>query len=209
MPYLPIDPKDLGRSYEAIIRINSQSGKGGIAYLLAADYGYEIPRRLQIEFSRIVQTIAEESGAEVAPAEIHAAFESTYLAIKSTYRLVDQRVREADGELSLVEAIVHDGESERSLRGTGNGPIDAFVQGLRDTLNASIRILDYHQHATGKGADAKAVCYVEVEMNGIAAFGVGRRSNIVTASFEAIVSGLNRVLALAGRTPLDVEVITV
>ena len=194
VPYLPIDPKDIGRSYEAVIRINSQSGKGGIAYLLASDYGYDLPRRLQIEFSKVVQNIAEKSGSEVSPESILAAFESTYLAIVDPLRIIDQRVREQDGEDCTVDSVISDGMSEMHMRGNGNGPIDAFVDGLRKTFEAPIRILDYHQHAKGSGADAKAVCYVEVEVDGTAAFGVGRRSNIVNASFEAIVAGINRAI---------------
>ena len=194
VPYLPIDPKDIGRSYEAVIRINSQSGKGGIAYLLASDYGYELPRRLQIEFSKVVQNIAEESGSEVSAESIHAAFESTYVAVASPLRVIDQRVRELDDEECIVDFVIFDSMSEMHMRGQGNGPIDAFVGGLRTSFDASLRILDYTQHATGKGADAKAVCYVEVEVGGITAFGIGKRSNIVNASFEAIIAGINRAI---------------
>ncbi len=191
VPYLPIDPKDLGRSYEAVIRINSQSGKGGIAYLLASDYGYDLPRRLQIEFSKVVQNIAEETGKEVSPDAIAAAFEATYLAITSPLRLIDQRVRE-EGESCTVDAVISDEHSEVHLCGHGNGPIDAFVDGLSRAFATPVRLLDYHQHATGSGADAKAVCYIEVEVDGHTAFGVGRRSNIINASFEAVLSALNR-----------------
>jgi 2-isopropylmalate synthase len=194
VPYLPIDPKDIGRSYEAVIRINSQSGKGGIAYLLQSDHGYELPRRLQIEFSKVVQSIAEKSGSEVQPESIVNVFESTYLARQNPLRLIDQRVRDNDGEDCHVDAIVSHLQNEIHIRGNGNGPIDAFVNGLRKTFNTSIRILDYTQHATGSGADAKAVCYVEVEIAGRSAFGIGRRSNIVNASFEAIISGINRAI---------------
>jgi 2-isopropylmalate synthase len=195
VPYLPVDPKDLGRSYEAVIRINSQSGKGGIAYLLAADYGYDIPRRLQIEFSRVVQGIAEDTGAEVAPADICTAFEREYLAVATPWRLLDQRVREAEGEDCLVEAVLFNEvtKSEHQISGNGNGPIAAFVAGLREHFHPSIRLQTYHQHAIGAGADAKAVCYVEIaHADDHTSFGVGRRSNIVTASFEAILSALNR-----------------
>lgn len=194
VPYLPVDPKDLGRSYEAVIRINSQSGKGGIAYLLANDYGYDLPRRLQIEFSKVVQGIAENSGSEVAPEAIAAAFETTYLAIISPMRVIDHRVREHEGEECTVDAVISHGQTEIQMRSAGNGPIDAFVNSIGKAFGTSIRILGYHQHATGKGADAKAVCYVEVEVDGVAAFGVGRRSNIVNASFEAVISGINRAI---------------
>ena len=193
VPYLPVDPKDLGRSYEAVIRINSQSGKGGIAYLLATDYGYDLPRRLQIEFSRIVQTIAESTGSEVAPHDIHAAFEREYLAVTKPYKLFDQRVREGTGEECLVEAVLAQGETHIAIAGHGNGPIAAFVAALRDRIDPSIKLLTYHQHASGSGAEAKAVCYVELSFGGMSAFGIGKRSNIVTASFEAILSALNRL----------------
>jgi 2-isopropylmalate synthase len=205
VPYLPIDPKDVGRSYEAVIRINSQSGKGGVAYLLQQDHGYELPRRLQIEFSKVVQALAEASGGEVQPESIVHLFEAAYLGRQAPLRLIDQRVRENEGEECSVDAIVSHEQTETQIRGVGNGPIDAFVNGLRKTFDTSIRILDYTQHAIGSGADAKAVCYVEVEVAGIAAFGIGRRSNIVNASFEAIVSGINRTVEAGSALELEAQ----
>jgi len=207
VPYLPIDPKDLGRSYEAVIRINSQSGKGGIAYVLAVDHGYEVPRRLQIEFSRIVQAIAEETGAEVPSPEIARAFEAEYLNVAGAFRLIDHHTREEEGDDCWIEAVVAHQGREITLSGSGNGPIAAFVAALSVAIDPSIRLIDYHQHASGAGADAKAVCYVEVAFGEASAFGVGRRSNIVNASFEAILAGLNRAYAAHHAEASEVEVL--
>jgi 2-isopropylmalate synthase len=192
VPYLPIDPKDIGRSYEAVIRVNSQSGKGGIAYVMAADYGFELPRRLQIEFSRTIQQIADETGKEISSEAIWEAFERDYLFEAEPLRLLDHRSSEDQAGCSL-EASVALGASTRTIRGVGNGPIDAFVQALH-ALGIAPRILAYHEHAVAAGADARAAAYVEVECDGVARFGVARDANIVTASLRAIVSAIDRIV---------------
>jgi 2-isopropylmalate synthase len=196
VPYLPIDPADLGRSYDAVIRVNSQSGKGGMAYLLEQEYGLALPRRLQIEFSRVVQQLADSSGREIAASDIHALFVREYLEQEAPYRYASHRMSEntAAGEQVEVEVNAFDGHVQRALRGAGNGPIDAFV----NALGLDVRLMDYHEHAIGSGANARAACYVELRVgNGPTLFGAGIDSNIVTASFKAVLSAVNRHLAAA------------
>ena len=192
VPYLPVDPKDLGRSYEAIIRINSQSGKGGIAYIMATDYGFQLPRNLQIEFSRVVQARTDETGAELTAPELWSAFEGEYLTPAGPFGLLEQHITETADGGSAVSARVSDGDAVRTISGTGNGPIDAFIAGLRDGLGVEIAVRDYHEHATTAGANSAAVAYVELEVAGKPVYGIARDANIVTASLRAIVSGLNR-----------------
>jgi len=196
VPYLPIDPADLGRSYDAVIRVNSQSGKGGMAYLLEQEYGLALPRRLQIEFSRVVQQLADSSGREIAASDIHALFVREYLEQEAPYRYASHRMSEntAADEPVQLEVTAHDGHVQRALRGAGNGPIDAFV----NALGLDVRLMDYHEHAIGSGANARAACYVELRVgNGPTLFGAGIDSNIVTASFKAVLSAVNRHIASA------------
>jgi 2-isopropylmalate synthase len=191
VPYLPIDPADLGRSYDAVIRVNSQSGKGGMAYLLEQEFGLQLPRRLQIEFSRVVQQLADSSGREIAAADIHALFEREYLEQDKPYRYLSHRMTEntAAEEPVQIEVNAIDGKVQRALHGAGNGPIDAFV----NALGIDVRLMDYHEHAIGSGANARAACYVELRVgNGPTLFGAGIDSNIVTASFKAVLSAVNR-----------------
>jgi len=197
VPYLPVDPKDLGRSYEAIIRINSQSGKGGIAYIMATDYGFQLPRNLQIEFSKVVQAHTDETGAELTAPELMVAFEREYLAPAGPFGLLEQHVTQTADGGSEISARVADGDAVRSISGIGNGPIDAFIAGLRAGLGVEISVHDYHEHATTAGANSAAVAYVELEVAGTAVYGIARDANIVTASLRAIVSGLNRASRFA------------
>ncbi|UGQ48029.1 2-isopropylmalate synthase [Massilia endophytica] len=193
IPYLPIDPADLGRSYDAVIRVNSQSGKGGMAYLLEQDYGLVLPRRLQIEFSRAVQKVADQTGLEITSQGIYDIFESEYLAQTSPYAYGSHKMVEdtsSDEPVQIDIALLHR-QAPMSLQGGGNGPIDAFV----DALGLDIKLMDYHEHAIGHGANAKAACYVELRLdNGPTLFGAGIDSNIVTASFKAVLSAVNRHL---------------
>jgi 2-isopropylmalate synthase len=191
VPYLPVDPKDLGRSYEAIIRINSQSGKGGIAYIMRTDYGFDLPRNVQIEFSKIVQAHTDETGAELTAAELWSAFEREYLAPAGPFVFVDARATDSSAGTSIAARIA-DGGGTRSLSGHGNGPIDAFVAALRDGLGVAITVRDYHEHATTTGANSAAVAYVELNVGEHHVFGIASDANIVTASLRAIVNGLNR-----------------
>jgi 2-isopropylmalate synthase len=195
MPYLPIDPKDLGRNYDAVIRVNSQSGKGGIAYLLEHEYGLELPRRLQIEFSRVVQAVTDDTGKEVDAAQIKAIFDREY-------GLDDAGVanvaigQAADGMVTVQAEVTAADGTTQSMHGIGNGPIDAFVAALQHQ-SLSVRVLDYHEHAIASGADARAVAYVELRIGEQTLFGVGMHRNIVTASLNAVVSGLRRAQARA------------
>jgi 2-isopropylmalate synthase len=189
VPYLPIDPADLGRSYDAVIRVNSQSGKGGMAYLLEQEYGLQLPRRLQIEFSRVVQRQADESGREINPADLHALFASEYLDQQEPYHYIAHRMTEDSAHDVQLEVDVARHHAPQVFSGRGNGPIDAFVT----ALGLEIRLMDYHEHAIGSGADARAACYVELRVgNGPTLFGVGIDSNIVTASFKSVLSAVNR-----------------
>ena len=190
IPYLPIDPKDLGRSYEAVIRVNSQSGKGGIAYLLESEYGLQLPRRLQIEFSAAVQREMDASGKELTAADLWALFQSEYqiqAVAAPAYRMQDD-----GGRMQLAATVQWQGDI-LDLEGEGTGPIDAFVQALSTALDRQLRVLDYTEHAIGEGANAQAVAYVEMRIDERqTVYGVGMDANIVSASMRAILSGLQR-----------------
>ncbi|EKZ98365.1 2-isopropylmalate synthase [Cupriavidus sp. HMR-1] len=195
VPYLPIDPADLGRSYDAVIRVNSQSGKGGMAYLLEQMHGIYMPRRLQIEFSRAVQAMTDETGLEASAADLYALFRREYLDVEAPLRYVSHRMVSASDAAAEVEIdIVRDGRPMR-MRGTGNGPIDAAVDAFTRSLGVAVRVMDYHEHAMTTGADANAACYVEVRVaDSATGFGAGVDPSIVTASLKAVVSGINRHL---------------
>ncbi|MDP3619082.1 MAG: 2-isopropylmalate synthase, partial [Ramlibacter sp.] len=200
MPYLPLDPKDLGRSYEAVIRVNSQSGKGGISYLLESEYGLELPRRLQIEFSQVVQSVMDATGKELTAHDIFDLFEREYgvHSIAAPEQQVLQEVEGApagQGKRVVLKAEVEVSGRRLTVEGAGNGPIDAFVEALAIASGESIRVLDYHEHAIGSGANAQAVAYLELRIGERTLFGVGMDSNIVSASLKAIVSGLQRATA--------------
>ncbi|MDF3075603.1 MAG: leuA [Alphaproteobacteria bacterium] len=198
VPYLPIDPADLGRSYEAIIRINSQSGKGGIAYLLKADYGIDMPRLLQVEFSKVIQKIADETGKEISPALIWDTFQGEYLNKAKPYDFKSHTTlpSSADPEQRIIEAKVLENGQDKKISGAGNGPIAAYVDALGKACGVKIKVLDFHQHATGSGADATAIAYIEAQRDdGMRTWGVGMNPNIVTASLKAVTSAVNRALA--------------
>ncbi len=202
MPYLPIDPMDLGRSYEAVIRVNSQSGKGGIAYLLEHEFGLELPRRLQIEFSQVVQGVMDASGKELTAQDLFALFQVTYgvQTVVAPERLMIEESTQADGKVFSIKADVRLGAHVHAIQGSGTGPIDAFVAGLMAATGQVVRVLDYREHAIGSGASALAVAYLELRINEETLFGVGMDGNIVSASLKAIVSGLQR--SQAGRGDL-------
>jgi 2-isopropylmalate synthase len=194
VPYLPIDPKDVGRTYEAVIRVNSQSGKGGVAYVLKSEHQLDLPRRLQIEFSRVIQEHTDTVGGEIEPSKIWEIFKSEYIDRETPYELVTfSSQTSADGhDKQTVELIVR-GET-RHFEGAGNGPVDAFVHGMRQA-GADIRVLDYAEHALSAGGDAVAAAYVECEIAGEIVWGVGIHPNIVMASLRAVVSAANRAAA--------------
>ncbi|MFJ3045460.1 2-isopropylmalate synthase [Herbaspirillum chlorophenolicum] len=195
VPYLPIDPADLGRSYDAVIRVNSQSGKGGMAYLLEQEYGLALPRRLQIEFSRAIQREADATGKEINASDIYNIFTREYLERTEPYVYRAHRMTEDSSKAESINIevdIVRNGQSA-TVRGSGNGPIDAFVH----ALGLDIKLMDFHEHAIGAGADAKAASYIELRLNEApTGFGVGIDANIVTASFKAVISAINRQIAI-------------
>ncbi|MFO1317743.1 MAG: 2-isopropylmalate synthase [Burkholderiales bacterium] len=194
VPYLPVDPADLGRTYEAVIRVNSQSGKGGIAYLLERDYGLALPRLLQIEFSQVIQAITDATGKELSSAEIHAAFEREYLEATAPVAYSGHRAQHsADGTVEHLAAHLTVNGVETVLHGAGNGPVDAFVAAIRTGLGLPIHVATYHEHAIGAGEDATAVAYVQLRIGtDRTVYGVGRDANIVTAALRALTSAINR-----------------
>jgi 2-isopropylmalate synthase len=196
MPYLPIDPQDLGRSYEAVIRVNSQSGKGGIAYLLEKEYGLVLPRRLQMEFSRRVQAVMDAEGRELSAADLWALFDREYRLERVALGAV--RLEEAGGERLRMQAQASLEGQALLLHGEGNGPVDAFVAALRAHTGTDVQVLDYHEHALGAGAQARAAAYIELRVGAQVLFGAGIDANIVNASLKALLSGLARAGVAAG-----------
>ena len=197
VPYLPIDPKDVGRSYEAVIRINSQSGKGGVAYLLEKDHGLSMPRRLQIEFSQVIQKLADESGKEISPSDIWNNFQNTYLAKSGNYEFLEHNINSKannDGTQSdQIEMSLLSDTKKISIKGSGNGPLDAVIDAIKKDLDIDLKISDYHQHAISSGSDAQAVAYSELIFKDKSVWGVGIHQNTVIAGLESVISGLNRL----------------
>jgi 2-isopropylmalate synthase len=192
VPYLPIDPQDVGRTYEAIIRVNSQSGKGGVAYVLKSERGLDLPRRTQIEFSKVIQHLAESEGGEVTPAQIWACFAEEYLR-PGPLEIVGHRSTEEGDMGEVLEATLTLGGEKHVVTGRGTGPIDSFVDALAP-IGADLRVLDYHEHAVSSGADATAACYIEAAIGDRVLWGVGIHPSIVTASLRAVVSAVNRAV---------------
>ena len=198
VPYLPIDPQDVGRTYEAIIRINSQSGKGGIAYVMQADYGLNLPRGLQVEFSQDIQNITDREGKEVSASRIHDRFMEVYVDQPGArLKFVDHHTY-PDTEVKgrrVVEAVILDKGQEITISGTGTGPVDGFVDALSRHVGFEMSVSDYSEHSMQQGSNAAAICYMDMEYPGGRLFGVGINTNIVAASLEAVVSAANRMLA--------------
>ena len=192
VPYLPIDPADLGRSYEAVVRINSQSGKGGVAFLLEKDHGVSLPRRLQISMSQKIQRLADESGKEIMTSEIWDIFDQEFMRPKQGYAYLDHRSSTTGSNHNLsIKMLLNNKEIE--MEGAGNGPIDSFINALA-SQNIKLKVSDYNQSAISSGSDAKAAAYIELESNGKTSWGVGINSNTTRASFEAITVGLSKIL---------------
>src|SRR6056300_701302 len=186
VPYLPIDPADLGRSYEAVVRINSQSGKGGVAFLLEKDHGVSLPRRLQISMSQKIQKLADESGKEIKTSEIWAIFEKEFLQPKNGFAYIDHSSTTNGKEHNLSISMMVENK-KLDIQGKGNGPIDSFINALSSNLDIDLKIADYNQSAISSGSDAKAAAYIEVESGDRTSWGVGIHSNTTRASFEAII----------------------
>jgi 2-isopropylmalate synthase len=197
VPYLPIDPKHVGRTYEAIIRVNSQSGKGGVAYLMDTEHGLDLPRKLQMEFSKTVQAVTESSGTEIKPGELWDVFSKTYLPDDAGMRLISSEIAsggEVGENVSRVTAQVLVDGHHRTLSGQGNGPLNALVNALRDELGLEMNWLDYSQHALTAGSEASAVAYVEVAgADGKPVWGVGMDSSILDASLRAVIAAADRL----------------
>jgi 2-isopropylmalate synthase len=194
VPYLPIDPKDLGRTYEAVIRVNSQSGKGGVAYVMKSEHKLDLPRRLQIEFSRVVQERTDASGGEMTPEQIWQAFSAEYLSRTGPLELDTVRTEMASGGHDVLKVEVTNEGVRRTLDGEGNGPLSAFVDAI-SVLGYDVRVLDYAEHAMSSGGDATAAAYVECEVGDTIGWGVGLDPNIVTASLRAVVCAINRAVS--------------
>ena len=196
VPYLPIDPADLGRTYEAVVRINSQSGKGGVAFLLEKDHGVSLPRRLQISMSQKIQKIADETGKEISTSEIWEIFHTNFVMPKSGHSFKNYSLKTSDSENDsdhIKAEIEIDGENHE-ISGSGNGPIDAFVNALNQKLSIDIKISDYHQSAISSGSDAQAAAYIEIQKGGKTSWGVGINPNTTKASFEAIIVGVAKLI---------------
>ena len=195
VPYLPIDPKHVGRTYEAVIRVNSQSGKGGVAYVMKEEYGYDLPRRLQIEFSKTIQHITEDSGTEISPTVMWEAFSTEYLPSEPSMRLRSHELHtntsEGRGRTTISAQLEVDGNAV-TVRGEGDGPVEAFVSGLRAEWPGDFDVLDYAEHAIGRGSDAEAVAYVESSSGSEVRWGIGTDPNITTASLRAVLSAFER-----------------
>ena len=193
VPYLPIDPADLGRSYEAVVRINSQSGKGGVAFLLEKDHGVSLPRRLQISLSQKIQKLADETGKEIISSQIWEIFEQNYLIPKNNFSYIKHSSSSKDDVHSLDLTLNMDSK-EITIQGTGNGPIDSFINGLSNNIGVKIKVADYHQSAISSGSDAQAAAYIELEKDGDTFWGVGIHPNTTRASFDSIIVGLSKLL---------------
>ncbi|HWV16375.1 MAG TPA: 2-isopropylmalate synthase [Cellvibrio sp.] len=195
VPYLPIDPADLNRSYDAVVRVNSQSGKGGVSFLLQQEAGLQLPRRLQIEFSGVVQKISDTTGKEVKGADIVKIFEEEYLAVNTPFAYQSSKMSNYDDSQHKVDIVIHAHHDNKivEISGTGNGPIDAAAHAISQYLDIDISVVDYSEHSVGEGSDVAAVCYVELKVSeGKSVFGVGQDRNIVAAAIKALINGVNR-----------------
>jgi len=192
VPYLPIDPSDLNRVYEEIIRINSQSGKGGVAFVLENSYGYKLPKSMHPEFSQIIQKITDKTGNELSPEYIFSTFNSEYLEVDGPYRLLDYTINTSSLETKISAKLEYKTD-KIDISSFGNGPIDAFFNAVKKVISSDIKFHDYSEHSLTEGADSKAVAYIGMEVKGQIIFGVGIDSSINTASIKALLCALNRV----------------
>ena len=195
VPYLPIDPEDVGRNYEAVIRINSQSGKGGVAYIIEKDHGLSLPRRLQIDFSRVIQKIADQSGKELEAELIWETFNKTYIKVEGKYEYLNHEIiskNDKNDQIDEITLSLNIKGKTHTLSGKGNGPIDSFINALSNNLDLNLKVSDYQQNAIASGSDASAAAYIELSIKDQILWGIGINQNTVVASFQAIINGLNR-----------------
>ena len=195
VPYLPIDPEDVGRTYEAVIRINSQSGKGGISYILEQDYGVTLPRRMQIDFSQVIQKQADETGKELDSKEIWESFENYYLKNNAKKISYNSHEIQSSKEKDVIKLSLIEKNKEILIEGTGNGPIDAFINALNDHLSSDFKVSDYHQHSISSGSDASAAAYIEIQNKNSSDWGAGIDQNTTVASYKAILNCVNKILS--------------
>ena len=193
VPYLPIDPSDLGRTYEAVVRINSQSGKGGIAYILEKDHGVSLPRRLQISLSTKIQKVADETGKELLSHEIWDIFDKNFIQGPNKAELISFELNTIDGGNDRIKVEAKLKQNKLEFSGSGNGPIDAMIQGINKKMGVNLSVTDYHQHSLGTGSDAKAVAYIEVSDGKKTRWGVGIDENTIRASLRAIMIGFDKI----------------
>ena len=193
VPYLPIDPSDLGRTYEAVVRINSQSGKGGIAYILEKDHGVSLPRRLQISLSTKIQKVADETGKELLSHEIWDIFDKNFIQGPNKAELISFELNTIDGGNDSIKVEAKLKQNKLEFSGSGNGPIDAMIQGINEKMGLNLSVTDYHQHSLGTGSDAKAVAYIEVSDGNKTRWGVGIDENTIRASLKAIMIGFDKI----------------
>ena len=195
VPYLPIDPEDVGRNYEAVIRINSQSGKGGVAYIIEKDHGLSLPRRLQIDFSRVIQKIADQSGKELEAELIWETFNKTYIKVEGKYEYLNHEIiskNDKNDQIDEITLSLNIKGKTHTLSGKGNGPIDSFINAISNNLDLNLKVSDYKQNAIASGSDASAAAYIELAIKDQILWGIGINQNTVVASFQAIINGLNR-----------------
>ena len=194
VPYIPIDPKDVGRTYEDVVRVNSQSGKGGVSYLLKTENQFDLPRRMQIEFTRKIQRITDITGKEITSQQIYNEFAGEYLDLDFPHILhgYESAQNAAGKDRTLLTARISKEGEQFVVQGEGSGSLDAFVTGLRSALDLDLRVLDYHEHSKGSGVDATAVAYIEMAIDGTELWGCGMHTDITTASMRAIISAINR-----------------
>ena len=194
VPYLPIDPEDVGRTYEAVIRINSQSGKGGISYILEQDHGVTLPRRMQIDFSQVIQKQADETGKELDSKEIWESFENYYLKNNAKRISYNSHEIQSSKEKDVIKLSLLENNKEVQIEGTGNGPIDAFINALNNHLSSDFKVSDYHQHSISSGSDASAAAYIEIQNKNSSDWGAGIDQNTTVASYKAILNCVNKIL---------------
>ncbi|HIC47537.1 MAG TPA: 2-isopropylmalate synthase [Methylophaga aminisulfidivorans] len=204
VPYLPIDPADVNRSYDAVVRVNSQSGKGGVSFLLQQHAGFELPRRLQIEFSKVVQKVSDSSGREINADNIATLFDKEYVQVNSPYQYMGSHIVDEESHQVLSHVVVKYQQQRIELKGQGNGPLDAVAKAISEHIGETVTVADYHEHGMSAGSDATAVSYVEVKVGEHATvFGVGQDQNITTSAIKALLNGVNRFIN--GTNPEIVE----